>query len=72
MNRREADRMAARLVAGLIRVWEDQWFGGARDEVPLTDADKDRLTDAVGRIEHKLNIRGGEEINDVTWFDPKR
>lgn len=77
MNKRQAKRMAARMVAGLIRNYVGA--GGlpmaSVDESVLSHfsvADSDRLRAAVYEIEAEMDARGGNhpDANDTNWFDP--
>ncbi len=77
MNKRQAKRMAARMVAGLIR--NHVGTGGLptagvdEDVLPhFSEADFDRLRAAVLEIEDEMDARGGghPDANDTNWFDP--
>lgn len=76
MNKRQAKRMAARMVAGLIRNYVGSGGLHMADEGALSHfsmADFDRLRAAVDEIETEMDARGGghPDANDTNWFDPR-
>lgn len=75
MNKRQAKRMAARMVAGLIRNYVGSGglhMSGEGVLSHFSEADFDRLRAAVYELEAEMDARGGShpDANDTNWFDP--